>query len=142
MAAVLRVADLARNAQLNAIRDLIDAGAGPGLCRIYDGAQPADADDAIVAQVLLCEIALADPSAPNAAAGVLTFTPRTGASAGTAIADGTATWARILDSNGLPIFDANVGEAAATPSLVINSEDIVTGGPVEIQSLTLIAPAG
>ena len=31
----------ARNNRLNAIRDLIDGGAGAGLIRIYDGSLPA-----------------------------------------------------------------------------------------------------
>jgi hypothetical protein len=139
MAAILRVADAARDAQLDSILALIDAGAGPGVVRIYDGAQPADADDAITTQNLLCEIELDNP-AGVVAAGVLTFEPRIGGDAGIAVASGTATWARILDSDDNKVFDANVGET--DQSLVINSVDIVVDGPVEIQSLTLGAPAG
>lgn len=137
MAAILRIADAARNAQLNGIRDLIDAGAGPGLLRIYDGSQPADADDAVTTQNLLAELPLSDPCAPDAAAGVLTFSAITQQNA---LDTGMASWARVVDSDDNPIMDCNVGTNDET--CVLNTTSIVAGGPVQIVSMTLSAPAG
>lgn len=140
MVAICRVADDTRDAQLDAIAALINAGSGPGLLRIYDGAQPADADDDITVQVLLAELEFADPvAAAPASAGVLTFDTIPDANA---VATGTATWARVLDSDENKIFDANVGIAANTPSIVLNTTSIVVGGPVHIESFVLRAGAG
>lgn len=138
MPANLRVADDTRDAILNSVRDLIDAGAGAGTIRFYDNPQPADADDAITTQTLLAELAFADPSAPNASAGTLTFNAITDDAS--ANATGTASWARIVDSNGNNIFDCNVGTSSAT--IILNTTSIVAGGPVEITSFVLNMPAG
>jgi hypothetical protein len=136
MAAICRVADNTRDAQLDAIAALIDAGAGPGLLRIYDGTQPADADDSITTQNLLAELPFGDPCAGPAVAGVLTFNT---IAPQNAVATGTATWARVLDSDLNNVMDVNVGTASA--SLIMNTTAIVSGGPVQIDSFVLRAPA-
>ncbi len=133
-----RVADLTRNQLAQQLQIDVDAGAGAGTIKIYDGSQPADADTAVGGQTLLAQLTFADPSAPAASAGVLTFNAIVGDSA--ADATGTATWARIEDSNSNTIFDCDVGTSGATINL--NSVAIVIGGPVDITSFTVTVPAG
>lgn len=134
-----RITDLTRNQLAQQIQIDIDAGAGPGTLKIYDGTQPADADDSLPSgTTLLAELTFSDPSAPAASAGTLTFDVITEDSA--ADATGTATWARIEDSNSNTVFDCDVDTAGATINL--NSVAIVIGGPVDISSFTVTVPAG
>jgi len=111
---------------------------GAGTIKIYDGSQPADADTALSGQTLLAELTFADPSAPAAVNGLLTFNAIVEDSS--ADATGTATWARIEDSNSNTIFDCDVGTSGATINL--NSVAIVISGPVSITSFTVTVPAG
>lgn len=137
---IMRVADGARNAMLDALRILIDTGAGAGTVKFYDGAMPDDADDAIGAQVLLAELFFSDPAAPAASGGVLTLDSITEDSA--ADASGTVTWARVEDSNGNNIFDCDVTASGGGGGIELNTVNIVIGGPVRITAFTLTAPAG
>lgn len=110
-----------RNARLDQIKTAIDAGAGPGLIRIYDGARPATGG---AATNLLATLTCSDPSAGAAAAGVLTLSAITSDSL--ADATGTATWARIVDSTGAHVLDCSVGTSGAdinfnTVSFVANA---------------------
>jgi len=134
-----RVADLTRNQLAQQIQIDVDAGAGAGTIKIYDGTQPSDADDSLPSgTTLLAQLTFADPSAPAAVSGVLTFNAITEDSS--ADATGTATWARIEDSNSNTVFDCDVGTSGATINL--NSVAIVIGGPVSITSFTVTVPAG
>ena len=133
-----RIADLSRNQLAQQIQIDLDAGAGPGTIKIYDGAQPADADTALSGQVLLAQLTFNDPSAPAASAGVLTFSSITEDSA--ADATGTATWARMEDSNSNTVFDCDVGMSGTT--IILNTVSIVVDGPVAITSFTVTVPAG
>lgn len=139
MPANLRISNTARDDILKAIRDLIDAGSGAGLLRIYDGTQPAGPDTAVTDQNLLAQLTLGDPSADDPSTpGELEFNAITRDE--TADASGTATWARVLDSDQNAVFDCNVGEDDET--LVLNTASIVAGGPVEVSSFVLTMPAG
>ncbi len=137
---IMRVADGTRNAIANAIIAAIDAGAGPGTIKFYTGTQPADADDAVTSQTLLAILTFSDPSAPAASAGKITFSVITEDSS--ADATGTATWARIEDSDGSNVFDCNVTATGGDGAIELNTVSIVTGGPVRISSFTLTVPAG
>lgn len=53
---------------------------------------------------------------------------------------GTVAWTRIADSDGDAIFDVNVGTAAA--SIILNTVNIVVGGPITITSFTVTIPEG
>ena len=79
-----------RNNMLDEITALIDAGAGAGLLRIYNGTRPATGGSATT---LLAELTLSDPCAAAASGGILTFSAITQDSS--ANASGTATWARV-----------------------------------------------
>ena len=133
----LRYTVAVRNAMQNGIRDALDAGSGPATIKIYSGTQPANADTALSGNTLLATLTCSDPSAPPAASGTTTLS--TIAEDSAADATGTATFARVQDSNGVVIFDCDVGTAGATINL--NTTAIVTGGPVRITSFTLSIPA-
>lgn len=127
----------ARNAALNAIRDLIDAGAAGGTINIYNGTQPTNGDTALSGNTLLATLTFSGTSAPNASGGVLTFSAITEDSS--ADATGTATFARLRDSNSVDVLDMDVGTSGA--SINLNTTSIVAGGAVRMTSGTLTAPA-
>lgn len=119
-----------RNSRLNLIRDAIDAGAGAGKLRVYDGTRPATGG---TATTLLAELTFSDPSAPNAASGVLTFSAITADAS--ADATGTATWCRVVDSTGAFVFDGSVGTSNADYNL--NTVSITAGVQVSCTSATI-----
>lgn len=121
-----------RNARLDLIKTAIDAGAGPGLLRIYDGSRPATGG---TATTLLAELTFSDPSAAAASSGVLTFSAITADSS--ANATGTATWARVVDSTGAFVFDMSVTASGGGGDLQLNSTSITSGQNVSCSSATL-----
>lgn len=116
-----------RNARLDAITAKMDAGSGPGKLRIYDGARPATGG---AATTLLAELTLSDPSAPAAAAGVLTLNAIT--SDASADNTGTATWGRIVDSDNNFVMDCSVGTSGT--DIILNTASIVAAAVVAITS--------
>ncbi len=119
--------------------DAMAALANAGKLRIYTGAQPATADDAIGAVTLLAELVFANPAFGAAVNGVATANAI--ASDTTADATGTATWFRVWKADGVtPIWDGSVGAAAA--DLVLNSVAIQAGARVDVTSLTLTESKG
>lgn len=135
----VRLANTPLQAAMDAVVDLIDAGAGAGTIKIYTGTQPADGDAALSGNTLLATLTFSDPAfGATSSAGVATASAIT--SDTSADADGTATWARIQDSNGVNVFDCDVGTSGATINL--NSTAITTGGTVSITSFTLTHPDG
>jgi len=130
----LGLATALRNARLNLIRDAIDAGSGPGTLKIYTGTRPATGG-ALSGNTLLGTLTFSDPGAPNAADGVLTFSAITQDEA--ADASGTATWARVEDSDGTFVLDLSVGATGSGADIELNTVSIVAGGPISITSATL-----
>lgn len=110
-----------------AFRDLIDAGGTGGFIKIRN-----DAD------VLLATIPLTYPCGTiDGATGQLTITL-----AGrdeSADATGTAAYGEFCDSNGTVHLSlpAQVGAAAVTGKLMINTLSIMASGPVEVLSATV-----
>jgi len=132
------------------ITALVDAGASPGRCKIYDenGAGiPADCDVAISTQLLIADIALNDPSfaaAVDAGPGGridLDVTPiPEDSSANNSVTSGTPTlFARLEDSNGLERvqFDT-VGVGSG--EFQLNSLGISAGSAVQITAGSLTMP--
>jgi hypothetical protein len=135
MAANPKFSDACVNAEANAIGDALDSG----YIRIYDGSQPANADTAVGAQNLLAELRFNAAAFPSAVAGLITAAAITDDSS--ANATGTASWARILASNGTSVyFDGSVGTSSA--NVVLNTVSIVTGAVVSCSSLTLQVSKG
>jgi len=120
-----------RNSRLHVVRDAIDAGAGAGFLRIYDGTRPATGG---TATTLLAELTFSDPCAGTASAGVLTFSAITADSS--ANATGTATWARAVDSTGAAVADFNV--ATSGSDININSTSISSGVQVSASGTNTI----
>jgi hypothetical protein len=109
-----------RNARLDAVNTALNAGAGAGLLRIYDGSRPATGG---TPTTLLAELTFSDPAAPAASGGVLTFSAITADSS--ANATGTATWWRGVDSTGAAVVDGNCGTSGSDMNL--NSTSITAG---------------
>ena len=119
-----------RNARLDAITTKIDAGAGAGLLRIYDGTRPATGG---AATTLLAELTFSDPSSAAAASGVLTASAITQDSS--ANATGTASWFRVVDSTAAFVMDGNVGTSGSDLNLTTTS--ITATQPVSVTSFVL-----
>jgi hypothetical protein len=97
-----------RNDRLQKIIDAIDAGAGAGTLKIYNGTRPATGG---TATTLLATLTFSDPCAPAPASGVLTFSAITADAS--ADASGTATWARVESSTPTFVMDLSVGVAGS-----------------------------
>lgn len=119
-----------RNARLDAITTKIDAGAGAGLLRIYDGTRPATGG---TATTLLAELTFSDPSSAAASGGVLTASAITQDSS--ANATGTATWFRVVDSAATFVMDGNVGTSGSDLNLTTTS--ITATQPVSVTSFVI-----
>jgi hypothetical protein len=134
-----KLATTARNAACDGIVDLIDAGAGAGLIRIYQGTQPADPQTAH-ASVLLATLTFTDPAFGAAATGVATASAIT--SDTNVDATGTAQWARVVDSDGVDptdaVFDMDIGQGSGT--LNFDNTAFVATGTAAISSMTVTVP--
>lgn len=131
------ISNLAARNACDEVTVLLDAGAGAGKLRIYDGTQPADVDTAITSQILLAELTLSDPAFGAAGDG----NPGGQAVAGTITDDssanntGTATWFRAVDSNGNAVIDGSAGVSSA--DLILDSVSITAGQTVKVNSWVL-----
>ena len=131
MALAPRLADTAKNAAADAVCAL----ANSGKLRIYSGTQPADPDSA--ATTLLAELTLGATAFGAAVAGVATANAITGDTS--ADSTGTATWFRVLKSDGTTkLFDGSVG--TATADLILSTTSIVATAPVSVSAFTYTQP--
>ena len=138
----LSISNAAAIARLDALVDLADAGAGDGILTIYDGTEPANVDTAITSQNALAVITLNDPAfgaavdaTPNATATL--DLPGTIEDA-SADANGTASFWRIEDSNGLEFLQGDCGTSGA--DMIMPSLTITATLPVEITSCVITEP--
>jgi hypothetical protein len=116
----------------DAMLDAITTRAGnAALLRIYDGSRPATGGSATT---LLAELTCGTPFAAAAVNGVLTLGAITQDSS--ANATGTATWFRIVQSDGTTfVLDGNVGTSGSDLNLTTTS--IVSGQPVSVTSFVI-----
>ena len=128
------------NAAASAKADAVCALANSGYLRIYDGTQPGTADDSVTTQNLLAELrfgATAFAAAVNGVATANAITPDSSANY-----SGTATWFRVLKSNGTdPLWDGSAG-ATSGYNLNLDSASIILGGTVSVTAFTLTASKG
>lgn len=129
-AMAMGLATAVRNSRLNVIRDAIDAGAGAGLLRVYDGTRPATGG---TATTLLAELTFSDPCSAGASGGQLTFSAITADAS--ANATGTATWGRMVDSTGAFVGDFSAGTSGADFNL--NTTSITSGVQVSCTSAVI-----
>lgn len=119
-----------RNAQLDAVTTQAGASA---LLRIYDGSRPATGG---AATTLLAQLTCNATFAPGAASGVLTLNAI--AADASADATGTATWFRIVKSDGTThVMDGSVSTSGS--DLNFNTTSIVVGANVAVTSFTITA---
>ena len=118
MALNTQVANVAAAAEANAFAALLNSG----FIDIYDGAQPANADTALGAQVKLVRLTFGATAFGTSTTGALTANAIT---SGTASATGTAAWFRCLKTDGTTVvMDGTVGMTAANlilPTVAISS---------------------
>jgi hypothetical protein len=130
----IKLSTVARNAAANAVVDLAD----DGYIRIYDGTQAANPQTAIGSQVLLAELRFGTPAFGAAATGTAT------AEAITADVNanntGTATWFRVLQSDGTTVlWDGTVSTSGADLNLA-SGTSITSGDNIAIDSMTYTQP--
>ncbi len=116
----------------DAMMDAITTHAGnAALLRIYDGSRPATGG---AATTLLAELTCGTPFAAAAVNGVLTLGAITQDSS--ANATGTATWFRIVKSDGTThVMDGNVGTSGSDLNLTTTS--ITATQPVSVTSFVI-----
>ena len=118
----------------NRLNQITSRAGGSALLRIYSGSRPATAG---AATTLLAQLTCNATFAPAASSGVLTLNAISPATS--AAATGTATWFRIVQSDGSTfVMDGSVSTVAAgTGDLRLDDTNIVLGGTVAISSATI-----
>lgn len=117
-----------KQARASALNTALGANA---TIRIYSGNAPATPDTAPTGTLLVTLTGNASGFG-TATNGVITASAITQANA---VATGTAGYARLATSGGTAILDVDVGTSGA--SVNMNTTAIVSGGPVQITSLTI-----
>lgn len=122
------LSDTTANAQAVSLATLCNTGT----IQIYTGTQPANANTAVSTQTLLVTLTFGSTAFGAPSGGVLTANSIT---AGTAVATGTATWYRVLESNGTTVvMDGSVATSGA--NLNLSTTSIVSGVTVSVSSFT------
>lgn len=122
---------------------MLDAGfeteTDSGKLNIYSGTRPTDADTALSGNTLLAQLTMGSTAFPASSAGVLTANAITSDSA--ADATGTATFARLFQSNGTTAI-ADFSLATSGSEITINTTSIVLNAVVSCSSFTITNPVG
>lgn len=117
----------------NKLDEISTRAGNAALLRIYDGSRPATGG---TATTLLAELTFGSPFAGAASSGTLTANAITSDSS--ANATGTATWFRVVQSDGSThVMDGNVGTSGS--DLNLNSTSIIAGGTVSVSSFVITA---
>ncbi len=129
-----QLTDASVNAAIAAFLAIFDSG----YLRIYDGAQPANANAAITTQVLLAELRFDSTAFGAPTAGVATANAIT--SDTSANATGIASWFRAFKSDGTTVvMDGTVGSSGSFDT-TINSTNITSGGTVSCSNFQVTLP--
>lgn len=120
------------NARLAGTLAYLDTGASTARLRIYGGTRPASPTTA-PGSAMLVEIPLTKP-AGTVAGGVLSLTQSAN---GMVEQSGVATWARAVNGNGDPVFDADAGQGPGAWEVVLAQAQLYAGGEVALTSATL-----
>jgi hypothetical protein len=126
----LKYSNGTRNAQQQGL--ITYAGTG-SIIRLYDGSQPANANTAIVSQTLLVSLTIAGGFGTDSN-GTITLGAVT---SGTAAASGTASFFRIVKSDGTTVvMDGSVGTSGS--DLNLNTTTVASAQTVSITAGTII----
>lgn len=126
-----------RNAQAQQVQVAVDAGPAAGTIQLRTGTKPATVATAVTG-TLLATVTLADPSAPAAANGVLTFVDP---AAVTGVAAGDVGYARFLDSTGAAVLDCTVTATGGGGDITMSTVTVSVGLTVDMGVITYTAPA-
>ena len=133
----MRTAVARRNEMLDAIRDNLNNG----YIRVYSGTRPTDANTSLSGNTLLAELRFGATAFPAASSGVLTANAIT--SDASADNTGTASFVRLLESDGTTVFaDLSVSTTGGAGEVQFASLSFVSGVAVSLSSLTLTHPVG
>lgn len=124
----IRIKETVRNDMLAVINTAANAGSGAATIEIRSGSQPANAD-AAASGSLLATFTCADPAFETPATGSMDIDANPDLST-TASGTGTASWARVKDSNGVTVFDGSVGTVST--DFIITSTSLTTGQTVTL----------
>lgn len=124
-----------RNAQLNLLRDAIDADASPGSLQLYTAPRPFNGA-ALSSQTLLAQGTFNLPSALDADNGVLVFTDL---AFDDALGNGTIAWGRIHDGSGAFVADVSVGLIGSGSVIEMNTTSVVQDVPIDVITAQLTA---
>jgi hypothetical protein len=116
---------------IGSIADL-DTGTGNAAVRIYGGTRPASPVD-VHGSAMLTQISLTKPCG-TVDAGLLTLTQLED---GLILETGIATWARIVNGDGLTAFDCDAGEGAGDWVVQLAQAQLYAGGDARITSAVL-----
>lgn len=121
--------DAVINDRLKALTRALDAKSSPGKLQIYGGTAP-EAGQA-TSETLLCELNFPKPSAGNFSSKTLVINNPDPA---LALANGAATWARLVDGAGVWVADCSAGGQGSTAVVQIQNADgaIYAGGNVTV----------
>ena len=134
----MRLAPLTRSALADAAVDRVDGGGSAGEVRIYSGSAPATITDAPAGD-LLATFTLGDPAFGAASNGVATGAGLPIATTGAD--DGTAGYARVVQSDGTVVWDTeSVG--VGTGEVQLDNLSIATAQAVNLTALTVTMPEG
>ncbi len=130
MASNLQYSNGTRDAQQNG---LITYAGTNAIIRLYTGTQPANANTGLSGNTLLVSLTVSGALGTDSN-GTITFST---IGNGTAVASGTATFFRIVKSDGTTVvMDGSVGTSSA--DLVLNTTTIATNDTVAITSGTIV----
>lgn len=136
---IVNLSATARNAALDAVTAQINVGASDGTLLFYTGAIPATPDTAVTTQVHLATLTFS-PVAFGAAVdsgSVSTATAAAITEEDAALDTGTITWARILNGDGNPVMDVDVGVTGSAATITLNTTSVFAGGEVMLTSAEL-----
>jgi hypothetical protein len=132
----LALAIAARNAAVDAVVDLLDAGSGPATIDVRTGSKPATPATSATG-TLLVTFTLNDPAYGSASSGSAALNVGTAITA-TGLAAGDAGWFRAKDSNGAVVFDGECGTSGK--ELNLNTVTVSVGLAMSITSGTYTQP--
>ena len=117
--------------------EALDAGAAGATINFYTAPMPVDTTVAITTQLLLGTCTF---SASSGSVALGTFTAAAITADSAADDSGTATWARIRDSNNVVVVDVDVTVTGGNGFIQMPTNAIVQNGPIAFSSFTAAMP--
>lgn len=129
-------AESIKNARCQAVLNGIDSGPGAGMCQLYSAPKPAPGSP-ITTQTLLLKLDFEKP-AGIISAGVLQFKISTIDATG--LNSGTATWARLVNSNSEFQVDLDVSDMVGTGAIRMDNVNVEAGVVIQPIASNFIEP--